>query len=293
MTACFYEVSAVKVLFDLVSLFLLTKNLPIPSYEQYGLYCLFSILACTIATSVYCFVGFYILAKEEILITPIYGFNGVLISVLMYARKLYRDQSVHYSVPAITYNNLPLLLIAFQAITAYTPEVQYIREVRVFSYDIIFSLISLFFSWSYLRFYFKYSDSIEYGDKSDEFAFVMMFPERLHIVFIPLTTAFYNVIALLGIYPPLDTAEKRPYHHLRSNADSSKSSYDVNGSGPHEHVTVAVVSKVDPLAERRRAKALKLLDAKMAQLSQEPEGWDDMGSANELGHESEYSKLKV
>jgi len=75
MTACFYEVSAVKVLFDLVSLFLLTKNLPIPSYEQYGLYCLFSILACTIATSVYCFVGFYILAKEEILITPIYGMH--------------------------------------------------------------------------------------------------------------------------------------------------------------------------------------------------------------------------
>jgi hypothetical protein len=73
VTACFYEVSVVKVVFDLLSVFILTKNLPIPSYEQYSLYCLFTILACTIATSVYCFVGFYILAKEEILITPIYG----------------------------------------------------------------------------------------------------------------------------------------------------------------------------------------------------------------------------
>ena len=27
--------------------------------------------------------------------------------------------------------------------------------------------------------------------------------------------------------------------------------------------------------ERRRAKAMKLLDAKMAELSQESEGWDD------------------
>ena len=105
------------------------------------------------------------------------GFNGILMSFLMYARKLYRDQSVHFSVPAITYNNLPLLLVIVQAITAYTPEVPYLLELRVFAKDPIFSAISLLFSWSYLRFFFKYSDSIEYGDKSDEFAFVMMFPE--------------------------------------------------------------------------------------------------------------------
>lgn len=43
-----------------------------------------------------------------------------------------------------------------------------------------------------------------------------------------------------------------------SNADSSKSSYDMDGSGPHEQVSVVVVSKSDPLAERRRAKALKV-----------------------------------
>lgn len=33
---------------------------------------------------------------------------------------------------------------------------------------------------------------------------------------------------------------------------------------------------VDLVGERRRAKALKLLDAKMAELAREPEGWDDV-----------------
>lgn len=43
-----------------------------------------------------------------------------------------------------------------------------------------------------------------------------------------------------------------------SNADSSKSSFDMDGSVPHEQVSAVVVSKADPLAERRRAKALKV-----------------------------------
>ena len=33
--------------------------------------------------------------------------------------------------------------------------------------------------------------------------------------------------------------------------------------------------------ERRRAKAMKLLDAKMAELSQESEGWDDAKDSND------------
>ena len=32
----------------------------------------------------------------------------------------------------------------------------------------------------------------------------------------------------------------------------------------------------DAIQERRRAKAMKLLDAKMAELSKEPESWEDV-----------------
>jgi hypothetical protein len=33
---------------------------------------------------------------------------------------------------------------------------------------------------------------------------------------------------------------------------------------------------VDEIAERRRAKAMKILDAKMAELYKKSEGWDDV-----------------
>lgn len=36
------------------------------------------------------------------------------------------------------------------------------------------------------------------------------------------------------------------------------------------------VATQDAIQERRRAKAMKLLDAKLAQLSQETEGWGDV-----------------
>jgi hypothetical protein len=39
--------------------------------------------------------------------------------------------------------------------------------------------------------------------------------QALHIVLIPFTTAFYNVVALLGLFPVLEVVEKKPYHHLR------------------------------------------------------------------------------
>jgi hypothetical protein len=49
-----------------------------------------------------------------------------------------------------------------------------------------------------------------------------------------------------------------------------------NDAGSGGSSIAAELAKADPIADRRRAKALKLLDAKMAELSQEPEGWDDV-----------------
>lgn len=52
-------------------------------------------------------------------------------------------------------------------------------------------------------------------DSIDVLTLSLICLQRLHIFFVPLTTAFYNVVALLGVFPALDSAEKRPYHHLR------------------------------------------------------------------------------
>lgn len=170
VTSCFYEKYLAKAAVDLTLLLLLTKSLPIPSIEQFGLYFLFSILACTIGTSTYCFFAFFTMARESSLINPIYGFSGVLMAILMFARHTYRDETVHSAFPKLTYHHLPVVLYLIQLTL-------YLVFGRLIIADMSFSAISLLFSWSYLRFYYKHSNSEVMGDKSEDFSFVGMFPE--------------------------------------------------------------------------------------------------------------------
>lgn len=171
VTSCFYEKYVAKFVVDLAFLLLLTKSLPIPSIEQFGLYFLFSILSCTIGTSVYCFFAFFTMAREASLITPIYGFSGVLMTILMFARHTYRNETVHSAFPKLTFHHLPILLYVTQAVLYFTWGSFLVA-------DLPFSTAALLFTWSYLRFYYKHTANSEVlGDKSEDFTFVGMFPE--------------------------------------------------------------------------------------------------------------------
>mmetsp|Transcript_22389 Transcript_22389/g.37446 ORF Transcript_22389/g.37446 Transcript_22389/m.37446 type:complete len:372 (-) Transcript_22389:227-1342(-) len=311
LTSCFYEQYVAKVVVDITCLLFVSKSLPIPNIEQFGLYFIFSVLACTIGTSVYCFVAFFTMGKEEMLITPIFGFSGVLMSILMFARHTFRNESVHPAFPKLTYHHLPVVLMVIQIVLRLVP----------FDYlvaDFPFTATAMFFCWGYLRFYYKFdtTSGAEFGDRADDFTFVSMFPEALHIVLVPFTTAFYNLCALTGLFPPLEPVERKmSYHHLRSitNSSSGTSSSSISGSSNGGNAagsdgdgnsssgaagTGGVPAKTDIIAERRRAKALKLLDAKMAELSQEPEGWDDVGAMQDVESvlmptPAELNKFKV
>jgi len=145
--------------------------------------------------------------------------------------------------------------------------------------DLPFTIVALFFCWSYLRFYYRYEDNGPLGNNSEDFAFVRMFPEPLHPIVTPLTIGFYNIFAMIGIFPELEQVEtnKRPQHHLHY-------------AQPKLPESPFLPARQDIVMERRRAKAMKLLDAKMAELSQESEGWDD-GSKDVV--ENPDSTLKV
>ena len=85
------------------------------------------------------------------------------------------------------------------------------------------------------------------------------FTQRLHIVLIPFFTAFYNIAAILGLYPKLVEAEKRLPHHLRfDNSGTIASGHQ--GSPPVNGVAGVggAKSAADVASERRRAKALKV-----------------------------------
>lgn len=273
ITACFYETNPIKLLLDILELLIATKPLSIVSIEQFGLYFALTTLASTIGTSVYCFVIFFTTGQEASLITPFYGCHGIIITILMFARQQQRNLTIFEIMPYITYNNLPVIIVAIQFLLS-------IVRLDFLVMDMHFSVIALFFSWSYLRFYYKFQEGELLGDRSEEFSFVNMFPEKLHIVVTPFTTAFYNIVALMGLFPPLDPVERRPLkqHHLRYNDPVAP------GSTNNNNTDSAPQSKPDIIAERRRAKAMKLLDAKMAELSQQDpiEGWDDVGNINDL-----------
>lgn len=265
VTSCFFETHFIKLAGDIVALFFVTRELKISMLDQFGLYLIFSVLACTVGTSAYCFLRFFGTGLEEMLMEPIYGFSGVFVALLMYARRQQRGEPIHFTVPQVTYQNLPLLVVVGQMLL-------WVVGLRHLALDLPFTIVSLFFSWSYLRFYYRYEEGGQLGDKSDEFAFVSMFPEALHMVVVPLTTAFYNLVALVGIFPELEQVEKKLQHHLRYD-DSIKS-----GAVPESPLLAPL--RQDLVQERRRAKALKLLDAKMAELAKEPEGWDDKDVEN-------------
>jgi hypothetical protein len=269
VTSCFFETDILKVISNIGSVVMIANCLKVNNAEQAGLLLLFSILACTIGTSIYCFFSLVRTGKEDLLVTPIYGFNGVMVTLLMMARQQLGKQCLYKDIPWLTYHQSPLIVVLFQLVL-------WAFGFHMFSRDLSFSVIALFFSWSYLRFFYKFSDT-EFGDRSDEFSFVGQFPESLHIILIPFTTAFYNIVALLGIFPVLDPApEKKQHHHLRYD----ESSLPVLTNSPKE----------DKLAERRRAKARKLMEAKMAEDSKEPEGWDDdLASAIAYGNDIEIA----
>jgi len=92
VTSCFFETSILKLLSDIGSLVLLANSIQIKNNEQFFLYFIFSLLACTIGTSIYCLVRFFSSGNEIMLISPIYGFNGVIMCILMFARQQRRDE---------------------------------------------------------------------------------------------------------------------------------------------------------------------------------------------------------
>jgi hypothetical protein len=63
----------------------------------------------------------------------------------------------------------------------------------------------------------------------------------------PLSTAFYNIFAMMGVFPKLEVVEKpRTQHHLRY----------VDPAPPQDALMAAVNN--DIIQERRRAKAMKV-----------------------------------
>ena len=105
--------------------------------------------------------------------------------MLMFARQQMRNEPISPSIPTVTYQNLPIIVVSTQLLLR-------LLHIDLLAMDLHFSIISLFFSWSYLRFYYKFHEGEEWGDRSEDFSFVAMFPEVSHCFLLFLTSQLHN-----------------------------------------------------------------------------------------------------
>ena len=192
VTSQFYEQKWIKLAFSIVGIIVITRDTKIRIGKHFLMFFGFSLLACSVFTEAYCFIRYFSTGIEEMIMRPIFGFSGVFMIILTYSRQQLRSQPIFPQIPNITYNNLPVLVIIAQMLL-------WLIGFRVFAVDLPFSIIAIMFSWSYLRFYFRYDEKFSadgtslgrsYGDNSDEFAFVAMFPEVCMIAFLIYSVRF-------------------------------------------------------------------------------------------------------
>ncbi|CAH0473779.1 unnamed protein product [Peronospora belbahrii] len=121
-----------------------------------------------------------------------------------------------------------------------------------------FSVLGGYFGWCYLRFYNKNRDHT-FGDVSDEFALVVLLPDFCTPFLGPLANFCFSVVKLCGFFKK--RAAQKP-----------------------KMLPILTEIKNDPIAERRKARAMRALDEKLAKLAH---ARDDTGLSSLLSVEVE------
>lgn len=72
-------------------------------------------------------------------------------TLLTFLRHELKGEPVYAALPYVTYQNLPILFVVTQMLC-------WLIGFRVIALDMPFSIISLLFCWSYLRFFYRFSE---------------------------------------------------------------------------------------------------------------------------------------
>ena len=148
ITASFFESNPVKLAADLAVLYFIFKTVHYQSIEMFASYLAITMLSCTILTSTYCILTYFVTADPALIVSPMYGFGGVVVAILMYARQFKGQESIAgSSFPFhISFQALPVLLTSVEVVL-------WAAGFGAYTKDLPFVAMSLFISWSYLRFY--------------------------------------------------------------------------------------------------------------------------------------------
>lgn len=151
LTSSFIEIYAIRYILDIILLTVISRGLiRYYSLEQFLLYSLLNVLLCSFGFLVYVFYLFYLTNSESYLLYNSYGFGGILMSLTMLSRQQLTSTPILPQYPSVTFQYLPTLILVFYSFL-------WIVGIHFLTRDITFYWISYFFSWVYLRYYFKYS----------------------------------------------------------------------------------------------------------------------------------------
>lgn len=132
------------------------------------------------------------------------------------------------------------------------------------SYDFPFVVVGPFVAWVHLRFLAHILHGELAGDVNDEFQLVMFFPPFARRFLKPVCDFTYGVFLLLGFFK--ERAARVPLPAVDGQG----------GIDPSFVTILPTPERKDPIAERRRARAMKLLDEKFAKLNAKPlDRWED------------------
>ena len=265
ITCSFYETNVIKLGLDILALILVSATMIIDRIDRFLLYFISVMIGSSFLTSVWSFIRFFSTGIQEMLIEPSYGFAAPLMAIIMYQRMRCKSSTVYSMVPFVTYQNLPFLVIGTEIILR-------LVGLRFLTRDLTMSFFGLHLSWAYLKYIYTQEDGTK-GVTDVEFDYYKLYPRLLQPIILPLIIALYNILALTGMVKMIDSKGNHANNgvvvdHLGrtiSGSNTITSGSNISGMNVNDGKTKDVVG------ERRRAKAIKLLEAR---LQQEPIGWD-------------------
>ncbi|CEG44916.1 Predicted membrane protein [Plasmopara halstedii] len=243
VTAGFYHPYLVQLVFVLPLAFGLAKRVE-PDLGAVNLMrlLLFANTATAVVTFVSLFVLYIIFRNPSYLEMSFSGFTGGITALLVAYMKPYPFATAP-SFPGISLRFYPLVVcLSFCFCTmvglafAANPSV---RSMLTSAGP--FSCMGGYFGWYYLRFLNKNRDRT-IGDVSDEFALVVLFPDFCAPLIGPVAGFCFSVAKLCGFFKK--RAMQKP-----------------------KMLPILTEIKNDPIAERRKARAMKALDEKLAKLA--------------------------
>jgi hypothetical protein len=152
VTSSFLETNPLKYLLDVILLVLISHELQITQLDQMGLYFLLNIVSCGVGSLFWLLYRFYLSNSDSYLLEGLYGFGGVLMGLIMFSRQQLKSTPIVAKYPFLTFNYLPTFVLFFYSLL-------WILGINFCTIDISFYWISYFFSWTYLRFFYRYSVS--------------------------------------------------------------------------------------------------------------------------------------